>query len=73
MGRSFLAESQGDFARHMNRPAPSCKAPIAGTSEPFAGLTTAGINCLVFMFNGAAIPSGFVSMGLPWRSHFVNA
>jgi hypothetical protein len=41
--------------------------------QPFGRFMTTGINRLVFMFNSAAIPNGLVSMGLPWRSHFVNA
>jgi hypothetical protein len=49
------------------------QSAFAGGGEPFGRPITTGINRLVFMFNGAAIPSRFVSVRLPWRSHFVNA
>jgi hypothetical protein len=46
---------------------------LQAPEEPFGCFMMTAINRLVFMFNSAAIPSGLVSMGLPWRSHFVNA
>jgi hypothetical protein len=56
----------------MNRPAPSCKAQ-SRAPESLSATITIGINRLVFMFNSAAVANRLVSMGLPWRSHFVNA
>jgi hypothetical protein len=49
------------------------QSAIACAGEPFGHPITTGINRLVFMFNSAAVANRLVSMGLPWRSHFVNA
>jgi hypothetical protein len=49
------------------------QSAIASAGAPFGHPIMIGLNRLVFMFNSAAVANRFVSMGLPWRSHFVNA
>jgi hypothetical protein len=73
MGRSFLAESQGRFRPPYEPAGAVMQSAIASAGEPFGHPIMTGINRLVFMFNSAAVANRLVSMGLPWRSHFVNA